>query len=339
VSSSRISLVIPTRNGATRLPETLRAIATQELAAEVEVVIADDGSGDGTGAVAERFVLPWGPPRVVRHPTSRGRAAACNSGVDAARGEVVILLDDDMTLHAGALEAHRAFHAAHPRSAARARVVLAAPERDSCFLRFLAREEAMQEQTLLARRDDVPFPLSQTGHFSIRRALLIQAGGFDTGITRYGFEDIELGYRLAQLGVRIRYLPEAASTHRAYITELDRYLARHLEAGIVARQLAARHPHGPLRDYLRVDPPRRLGVGVDPAGLVLLRISNRLLLWRPLRRALGSRAGFGTLRAVLRAGEALGAERAVHFGYHVARDVRYLEGVFGERSAPESSPT
>ncbi len=325
-----LSIAIPTKNGAARLPDTLRSIASQELAAAVEVVIVDDGSTDQGGAVAERFPLPWGPARVVRHPVSRGRAAACNTAVEAARSEVVVLLDDDMTLHPGALEAHRAFHAENPRSAARARVRLAAAERETCFSRFLAREEAMQERTLLARRDDVPFPLGQTGHLSIRKDVLLEVGGFDTTIKRYGFEDIELGYRLGQHGVKIVYLPAAASTHRAYVTDLDRYLARHQEAGIVARQLADRHPRGPLRDYLRVDPPVRLGVGEDPAGLVLLRISTRLLLWRPLRRALGSRPGKALLQGVLRVGEALRLERAVHFGYHVARDVRYFEGYFDD---------
>jgi hypothetical protein len=38
------------------------------------------------------------------------------------------------------------------------------------------------------------------------------------------------------------------------------------------------------------------------------------------------------LLALLRAGEALRLDRAVHFGYHLARDVRYFQGFFGERS-------
>ena len=333
-----LSIAIPTRNGASRLPDTLRSIASQEVAAPVEVVIVDDGSTDGAGEAAEGFPLPWGPPRIVRHLVSCGRAAACNAGVEAARSEVVVILDDDMTLLPGALEAHRAFHAQNRRCAARARVTLAAPKCETCFSRFLAREEAMQERALLARRDDVPFSLGQTGHFSIRRDVLLEAGGFDTTITRYGFEDIELGYRLAEHRVRIVYLPAAASTHRAYITDLERYLTRHFEAGIVARQLADRYLRGPLRDYLRVDPPARLGVGADPAGLVLLRISNRALLWRPLRRALGSRSLFALLLGLLRAGESLRLDRAVHLGYHVARDVRYFQGYFGDPKPVGSPP-
>lgn len=327
---SGLSVVIPSRNGSARIPITLASIAEQRVEAPVEVVVVDDGSDDGTADAAQRCALPWGAPRVIRRSAGSGRSAACNAGVAQASGAVVVLLDDDMTLAPGALEAHRAFHANNARAAARARVTLLPAPADSSFQRFLVREEAGQERSLEARAAALPFPLCQTGHFSIRRDVLLEVGGLDESIARYGFEDIELGYRLEQCSVALRYLPQAGSIHRAYMTDLDRYLERHLEAGVVARQLAQRHPTGPFREYLRVDPPATLGVLREPAGLVALRVSNRWLLRPLVRRALGSRAGFAALRALLRAGEALGLDPAVHFGYHVARDVRYFQGYFGE---------
>lgn len=332
--SLSLSLVIPTRNGAARLRETLASVAAQKLEGTLEVVVVDDGSTDDTGRLAALFSLPWGRPRVLRHETSRGRGAACNTGIRAARAERIVLLDDDMTLRPGALQAHLAFHRANPSAAARARVVLAAPEKADCFARFLAREEAQQERVLLERAQDLPFALCQTGHFSLARGLFLECGGFDETITRYGFEDIELAYRLSGRAVRLLYLPEAEALHRAYSTDLERYLARHLEVGIVARQLAERHPEGPFRDYLRVDGPEELGLGAAPLGLVALRVSNRLLLRPLVRRALGSRAGFALLRALLRLGETLRLERGAHMGYHVARDVRYFQGYFGELQPP-----
>ncbi len=325
-----VSVVIPARNGAARLPETLASISRQHVRDAAEVIVVDDGSSDGTAEVASRFVLPWGPPRVVRRESPGGRAAACNAGIEAARSRVVVLLDDDMTLRPEALQAHAAYHAENTGRAARGRVVLAPPERETCFARFLAREEANQERQLVEGRHDLPFPLCQTGHFSVEKETVLAAGGLDTSITRYGFEDIDLGFRLRERGVRLVYLPAAESVHRAYITDLDRYLARHREAGIVARQLADRHPGGPFREYLRVDGPGKLGIGRDPAGLVALRVSNRLLLRAPVRHLVGSALGFRVLLATLQVGEALRLDRAVHFGYHVARDIRYFQGYFGE---------
>jgi GT2 family glycosyltransferase len=246
---------------------------------------------------------------------------------------VAVILDDDMTLEAGALETHRAFHETRPRSAALGRIVLRSAGEDTCFRRFLEREQASRDAALLERSGDVPFPLCLTGHFSAPRRVLAEVGGFDATISRYGFEDIELGYRLGRAGARIEYLAGAVSIHRAYMTDLDRYLARHREAGHVARQLAARYPDGPFRDYLRVDGPSRIGIGSSPAGLVGLRLAHRFLLLGPFRRLLASRAGFAGLRALLAAGERARLDRLVHFGYHVARDVRYFQGCFDDSAA------
>jgi glycosyltransferase involved in cell wall biosynthesis len=325
-----LSVVIPSRDGAARLPETLASIARQEVRSDVEIVVVDDGSSDDTAGAAARAALPWGPASVLRQETGRGRAAACNTGLAAARAAVIVLLDDDMTLEPGALEAHRAFHRRGAREAALGRIVLASGGPQSCFGRFLEREQAFRESALQEAKERVPFPLCLTGHFSAPREVLKEVGGFDAGIARYGFEDIEMGYRLERGGVRLAYLPGATSIHRAYMTDLTRYLARQREAGLVARQLAARHPGGPFREYLRVDGPARLGIGASPAGLVGLRLANRLLLIRPVRRFLGSRLGFAVLLRALAAGERTGPERLVHFGYHVLRDVRYFQGCFDD---------
>jgi glycosyltransferase involved in cell wall biosynthesis len=330
MSAPGLSVVIPSRDGAARLPETLASVARQEVSCEVDVLVVDDGSSDETRDAAAGVFLPWGPVSVLRHEAGRGRAAACNTGLAAARAPVILLLDDDMTLEPGALEAHRAFHERRGREAALGRIVLAPGAPDSCFRRFLVQEQAFREDALRGTRNDVPFPMCLTGHFSAPRGVLEDAEGFDASIARYGFEDIDLGYRLHRAGVRITYLPAARSIHRAYMTDLGRYLARQREAGLVARQLAERYPDGPFREYLRVDGPPRLGLGASPAGLVGLRLANRLLLVRPIRHLLGSHAGFEALLRVLAASERAGLDRLVHFGYHVARDVRYFQGCFDD---------
>lgn len=332
-----LSVVIPSRNGEQRLPETLAAIAADAAGVSLEVIVVDDASTDGTADAAARARLPSGRPKVLRRDGPPGRAAACNLGVRHARGGTVLILDDDMTVEPGTLAAHRDRHRAVRREAALGRIRLAPPaERPTCFTRFLEREQTFRERSLLEHREEVPFHLCLTGHFSAPRQVLLEASGFDERIRWYGLEDIEFGYRLAREGVRLRYLPSAVATHRAYATTLDRYLARHIDVGRVARQLVRLHSEGPFRDYLRVDPPARLGFGSDPAGLALLRVAHRILLRRGARRLLGSKAGFAAFRAVLRALELARLDRAAHFGYHVAADLRYFQGYFGELDASPS---
>lgn len=97
----RLSVVIPAFNEARRLPATLDRV-TRYLACSphwlpAEVLAVDDGSTDGTGALAAGA----GPVDGVRvtgigHPTNRGKGAAVRTGFAAATGEVILLCDADL---------------------------------------------------------------------------------------------------------------------------------------------------------------------------------------------------------------------------------------------------
>src|SRR5271166_2839069 len=92
-----VSAVIPTFNDVGRIGDALTSIVEQTLP-PAEIVVADDGSDDGT----ERFVLDFAARRAgtvdvryVRLPTRSGDAAARNAGVAAARGEWIAICDSD----------------------------------------------------------------------------------------------------------------------------------------------------------------------------------------------------------------------------------------------------
>lgn len=93
-----VSAIIPTYNGADHLAETIRSVLDQDHPA-VEVVVVVDGSTDGTPAVLEHFA---GSIRVLSQP-NRGQAAAVNAGIEAARGEYLVLISDDDPVLPGAL--------------------------------------------------------------------------------------------------------------------------------------------------------------------------------------------------------------------------------------------
>lgn len=100
-SVPRLSVVIPAFNETRRLPATLERLAAWFSTFEggAELLVVDDGSADGTGALAEAWAsrMPSGVRlRVVRHETNRGKGAAIRDGCRRAEGEVVLFTDADL---------------------------------------------------------------------------------------------------------------------------------------------------------------------------------------------------------------------------------------------------
>lgn len=85
----RLSIIIPAFNEATALGPVLVALRAQPLPAH-EIIVVDDGSTDATAAVAAEHGA-----RVIRHPYNIGNGAAVKTGLRAARGTFVLLMDGD----------------------------------------------------------------------------------------------------------------------------------------------------------------------------------------------------------------------------------------------------
>lgn len=87
-----VSIVIPTHNRATLVVRAIRSVLDQTHQA-LELIVVDDGSSDGTGAVVGAIEDPR--VRYLRHERPRGACAARNAGIEAARGDWIAFLDDD----------------------------------------------------------------------------------------------------------------------------------------------------------------------------------------------------------------------------------------------------
>jgi glycosyltransferase involved in cell wall biosynthesis len=96
----RVSVVIPCHDMAPTLAETLASVAAQEVDGDVEVIVVDDGSTDGSGALAVALGAT-----VLRQPASGHPAHARNTGFAAARAPYVLPLDADDLLEPGFLAA------------------------------------------------------------------------------------------------------------------------------------------------------------------------------------------------------------------------------------------
>ena len=93
MSTPQVSVVIPTRDRPSLLARHALPSALGQAGVDVEVIVVDDGSVD---AAADRVEgLREERVRLLRHGRPRGRGAARNAGIDAARGEWIAFLDDD----------------------------------------------------------------------------------------------------------------------------------------------------------------------------------------------------------------------------------------------------
>ena len=108
----RTSIVVPTRGGRARLPVLLDGLARQGDT-DFEVVVVVDGDVDDTeGLLARRTDLDL---RTIAFPENRGRSAALNAGFAAARGDLLVRMDDDLEPEPSYVADRVAAHADEPR--------------------------------------------------------------------------------------------------------------------------------------------------------------------------------------------------------------------------------
>src|SRR5690348_3578656 len=89
-SNGQVSVIIPARNAAQFICESIESVLEQTLQ-PCEILVIDDGSIDGTAAIVEKF----GSPIRLLKQKHQGVSAARNLGVREARGEYVAFLDAD----------------------------------------------------------------------------------------------------------------------------------------------------------------------------------------------------------------------------------------------------
>jgi dolichyl-phosphate beta-glucosyltransferase len=94
-----LSIIIPSYNEESRLPATLECIAAylSDSGREAEVLVVDDGSKDGTAAVADYFRIKISTLRVISNGVNRGKGYSVRHGMQEARGRVALFTDADLS--------------------------------------------------------------------------------------------------------------------------------------------------------------------------------------------------------------------------------------------------
>jgi mycofactocin system glycosyltransferase len=247
-------VVIPVRDRAQGLADTLEA-----LGPDSPVIIIDDGSevpvaagGQGPGQGAPSGLAPAGlsvrpdtrapgrPITVIRHDTPKGPAAARNTGWRAATTPLVAFVDADCVPSPGWLTTLLPHFADPAVGAAAPRITTGpAPGAPAALGAYEQRRSPLDlGPTEAPVRPGSTVPYVPTAALVVRRQAMVDAGGFDEGL-RYG-EDVDLVWRLDQLGWRVRYQPSATVAHPPR-ADVGSWAGQRYEYGRSASRLAARH--------------------------------------------------------------------------------------------------
>lgn len=226
-----ITVVIPVRDnpvGLTRLMRSLRGM---------RVVIVDDGSA--VPMTSSDFDGLYCDIQVIRHPRSKGPAAARNSGLAACQTDFVAFLDSDVVPRRGWLEALLG-HFCDPTVALVAPRIVNLREPKG----VVARYEAVRSSLDLGQREAPVVPYGMVSYVPsaaiiCRRSVLNELGGFDE--TLISGEDVDLCWRFIEAGARLRYEPVALVAHD-HRTHLREWFARKAFYGSSAAPLSVRHP-------------------------------------------------------------------------------------------------
>ena len=280
-SSSSASVILCTRNRAASLGETLRALGELEVPAEadLEIVVVDNGSSDGTPAVVRDFAVRSATRVRYIHEPRPGLSAARNRGIAAARGALLLFTDDDCLPAPGwAAAALRALRSG-PCQVLGGRVELHDPSAAPVTIRT-----SQVAETLTS-----PCALDGFLHgcnMAFGRTVIEAVGPFDmrfgAGGRLVSAEDTDLVYRALKAGIKVSYDPSLVVFHdhgrsvpdqvdklmRGYKLGMGGLAMKHLLGGDIG---PAKSCYWNLRSALRDYAEKKV-------GLAHLRTESHLLL-------------------------------------------------------------
>jgi GT2 family glycosyltransferase/LmbE family N-acetylglucosaminyl deacetylase len=251
---SRVSVIITTYKRWDILELTLQALTRQDWQ-DFEVIVVDDGSNDGTFENLQKWQTAHAGELELKVFTQEntGQGIARNNGLTYAQGELVLFIGDDIIADPDFISQHVSRH----RTVGMPCAVVGYTEWDHAGMRvtpLLAYANEAGHQfgyRYMKDGEDVPYTCFYTSNVSAPRHIL-GTEPFDPTFRTYGWEDIDVGYRLAKRGVRLVFNRKARTRHR-HPMDLADFYRRQVKVGNAIAALYALHPE--LTDDQPLMPP------------------------------------------------------------------------------------
>ena len=271
------SVVIPTYNRKPILEKCLKALEhqvfDQSQIAGYEVVVVDDGSTDETVEWLDS-TAEFSHVRLFEQD-HKGAAAARNLGVEKATGDTIIFIDSDLVVTEVFLQSHAEKLLEGARSLGHDRLFTYGRVINTCNF-----DDPTSEPFKVTDYSQAFFA---TGNVAIARTWLIQAGLFDTQFQLYGWEDLELGVRLKNLGLQLIKCPDAVGYHwhpPFSLSQNPKLIDQEIQRGKMGVLFYQKHPTWNVRLMIQMTWLHRILWGVlSLGGLLNERTMAPLLQW------------------------------------------------------------
>ncbi len=235
----QVSVVVATFNRRAVLERTLPLLLTQNFPSDAyEVIVVVDGSTDGTLEWLQQCAQY--PNLRVLSQSNRGQAAAINAGIQAARGAIILFLDDDILCGPNVVAEHAQARRDERTCLAFGPVLASEEIKDP-----LAHDWVRSFSDDFFVRDAARFPAEgwygcmACANSSAPRTVLLEIGGLDESFSRGN--DGDLGFRLLQASYRFTYLP-ACVTHQLFSKTRADIIEDAFGEGISEIRLCRKHP-------------------------------------------------------------------------------------------------
>jgi glycosyltransferase involved in cell wall biosynthesis len=260
------SVVIPTYNRQPILEKCLKALEVQKLSdvetvdvtsfQGYEVVLVDDGSTDATLSWLEANKSEFPHVRVFQQ-NHQGPAAARNLGVEKARGDIIIFIDSDLVVLDNFLQAHHTALVEGQEKLGSDRFFTYGAVINTCNF-----DNPTAEPYKIT---DFSAAFFATGNVAIPKHWLKKSGLFDTRFQLYGWEDLELGVRLKELGLKLIKCPEAVGYHwhpPFNLEQIKNLIDKEIQRGRMGVLFYQKHPTWEVRMMIQMTWLHRLLWGI-----------------------------------------------------------------------------
>ncbi len=239
--SKFLSVIIPTYNRENTLKIVLNSLTEQTYPRDkFEVLVVDDSSSEETREMLKSFGSF--PSLKYFRGENRGANAARNLGIRKARGETIFLTGDDIILDKNLLAAHMRHQAEYEGVVVIGKTLPWAKFEETPFRTFMQARSEARYRDLERHKENLQGPhIFSAGNSSLPRKIPFQLGLFDEDLRKYGWQDIEFGYRLQCKKIRRVFNKNALAYHYHYV-DFEKFCERMIQVGRGAVVVWRKHP-------------------------------------------------------------------------------------------------